>query len=881
MKNKNQRKFNEDNYKKISNELIKNSNLSKEDLLSKFNCTENGLNSTEVEKRIEKYGFNEINENKKDSIFMQFIKSFMNYFNLVLVLIAIISYFTNVVLVAPGQASWSQIIIIIVLILVSGIISFTQEFKSGLAAEELKNLVTTTCSVKRDGKDFEEIDMKNLVVGDIVKLAAGDMIPADLRILECKDLFISQSALTGESEAIEKFSYNTDSKNNIGDLSNICLLGTNVISGSALGAVIGTGETTYFGSMQKNLNTVDEQTSFDKSVEKISKLLLKFMLVMVPIVFVINWIDKGSFVQALLFAVSVAVGLTPVMLPTIVSANLAKGAVKMSKKKTVVKKLKSIQNFGAMDVLCTDKTGTLTEDKIIVEKHLNLNGEEDHRVLMYGYLNSSFQTGLKNLMDLAIIEFGKAQGFKYLDAVFDKIDEIPFDFNRRRMSVILKGKEENQGRIITKGALEEMLSISKYVELNGHTYELTKERREKVLSTSKKLNAEGMRVIGVAKKDNMPLSTDFGIKDESEMTLIGFIAFLDPPKESAKTAIKALNNYGVDVKILTGDNEIVTKKVCSEVGLNVNNIVLGNHIDDLSDKELFDLSKNTNVFAKLNPMQKARIVRVLKENGKTVGFMGDGINDAIALKESDVGISVDTAVDIAKEAADIILLEKDLMVLEEGVIEGRKIFANITKYLKMTISSNFGNTISVMVASIFLPFLPMLPLEILLQTLIYDITQIVIPWDKVDEEYLKVPRKWDGADIVKFTVIVGPTSSIFDQTTFLLMWFVFGCTTAAKVPMFQTAWFIEGLATQVLVVYMLRTEKVPFFQSNASWQMNVGIILSLAIGWILPYTAIGSIVGMVPVPLIYFAYIAFVIVAYCTLTQLVKMWYIKRYKNWL
>ena len=881
MKNKNQRKFNEDNYKKISNELIKNSNLSKEDLLSKFNCTENGLNSTEVEKRIEKYGFNEINENKKDSIFMQFIKSFMNYFNLVLVLIAIISYFTNVVLVAPGQASWSQIIIIIVLILVSGIISFTQEFKSGLAAEELKNLVTTTCSVKRDGKDFEEIDMKNLVVGDIVKLAAGDMIPADLRILECKDLFISQSALTGESEAIEKFSYNTDSKNNIGDLSNICLLGTNVISGSALGAVIGTGETTYFGSMQKNLNTVDEQTSFDKSVEKISKLLLKFMLVMVPIVFVINWIDKGSFVQALLFAVSVAVGLTPVMLPTIVSANLAKGAVKMSKKKTVVKKLKSIQNFGAMDVLCTDKTGTLTEDKIIVEKHLNLNGEEDHRVLMYGYLNSSFQTGLKNLMDLAIIEFGKAQGFKDLDAVFDKIDEIPFDFNRRRMSVILKGKEENQGRIITKGALEEMLSISKYVELNGHTYELTKERREKVLSTSKKLNAEGMRVIGVAKKDNMPLSTDFGIKDESEMTLIGFIAFLDPPKESAKTAIKALNNYGVDVKILTGDNEIVTKKVCSEVGLNVNNIVLGNHIDDLSDKELFDLSKNTNVFAKLNPMQKARIVRVLKENRKTVGFMGDGINDAIALKESDVGISVDTAVDIAKEAADIILLEKDLMVLEEGVIEGRKIFANITKYLKMTISSNFGNTISVMVASIFLPFLPMLPLEILLQTLIYDITQIVIPWDKVDEEYLKVPRKWDGADIVKFTVIVGPTSSIFDQTTFLLMWFVFGCTTAAKVPMFQTAWFIEGLATQVLVVYMLRTEKVPFFQSNASWQMNVGIILSLAIGWILPYTAIGSIVGMVPVPLIYFAYIAFVIVAYCTLTQLVKMWYIKRYKNWL
>lgn len=881
MKNKNQRKFNEDGYKKISNNILENSKLSKQDLFLKFDSSDAGLNDSEVSKRIETYGLNESAKEHKDSIIVQFAKSFMNYFNLVLVLIAIISYFTNVALVPASQASWSQIIIIIALIFVSGIISFTQEFKSGLAAESLKNLITTTSSVKRNNNDFSEINMVNLVVGDIVKLAAGDMIPADIRILECKDLFVSQSALTGESEAIEKLSFNEDSNTNIGDISNVCLLGTNVVSGTAIGIVIGTGENTYFGSMQKNLNSVDEKTSFDKSVEKISKLLLKFMLVMVPIVFIINWVDKGSFVQALLFAVSVAVGLTPVMLPTIVSANLAKGAVKMSKKKTVVKKLKSIQNFGAMDVLCTDKTGTLTEDKIIVERHLNLNGEEDNRVLLYGYLNSSFQTGLKNLMDLAIIEFGEKKGFKNLNEAFDKIDEIPFDFNRRRMSVVLKEKEDNSAKIITKGALEEMLSISKYVELNGHTYELTDELAEKVLSKSKKLNAEGMRVIGVAKKSDMDPNTEFSINDESDMTLIGFLGFLDPPKESAKNAIKALNNYGVDVKILTGDNEIVTKKVCSEVGLNVDNIVLGNDIEDISDEALFKLAERTNVFAKLNPMQKARIVRVLKANGKTVGFMGDGINDAIALKESDVGISVDTAVDIAKEAADIILLEKDLMVLEEGVIEGRKIFANITKYLKMTVSSNFGNTISVMVASIFLPFLPMLPLEILLQTLIYDITQIVIPWDKVDEEYLKTPRKWDGADIVKFTVIVGPTSSIFDQTTFLLMWFVFGCTSAAKVPMFQTAWFIEGLATQVLVVYMLRTEKIPFFQSNASWQMNIGIIASLAIGWTLPYTKLGAIVGMVPVPLIYFVYIAFVIIAYCTLTQFVKMWYIKKYKNWL
>lgn len=881
MKNKNQRKFNEDGYKKISNDILENSKLSKKDLFLKFDSSNAGLNDSEVSKRIETYGLNESAKEHKDSIIVQFTKSFMNYFNLVLVLIAIISYFTNVALVPASQASWSQIIIIIALIFVSGIISFTQEFKSGLAAESLKNLITTTSSVKRNNNDFSEINMVNLVVGDIVKLAAGDMIPADIRVLECKDLFVSQSALTGESEAIEKLSSNEAGHTNIGDISNVCLLGTNVVSGTAIGIVIGTGENTYFGSMQKNLNSVDEKTSFDKSVEKVSKLLLKFMLVMVPIVFIINWVDKGSFIQALLFAVSVAVGLTPVMLPTIVSANLAKGAVKMSKKKTVVKKLKSIQNFGAMDVLCTDKTGTLTEDKIIVERHLNLNGEEDNRVLLYGYLNSSFQTGLKNLMDLAIIEFGEKKGFKNLNEAFDKIDEIPFDFNRRRMSVVLKEKEGNSAKIITKGALEEMLSISKYVELNGHTYELTDELTEKVLSKSKKLNAEGMRVIGVAKKSDMNLNTEFSINDESDMTLIGFLGFLDPPKESAKDAIKALNNYGVNVKILTGDNEIVTKKVCSEVGLNVDNIVLGNDIENISDEVLFKLAEKTNVFAKLNPMQKARIVRVLKANGKTVGFMGDGINDAIALKESDVGISVDTAVDIAKEAADIILLEKDLMVLEEGVIEGRKIFANITKYLKMTVSSNFGNTISVMVASIFLPFLPMLPLEILLQTLIYDITQIVIPWDKVDEEYLKTPRKWDGADIVKFTVIVGPTSSIFDQTTFLLMWFVFGCTSAAKVPMFQTAWFIEGLATQVLVVYMLRTEKIPFFQSNASWQMNIGIIASLAIGWTLPYTKLGAIVGMVPVPLIYFVYIAFVIIAYCTLTQLVKMWYIKRYKNWL
>ena len=817
---------------------------------------------------------------RKLLFFIQFIKSFINPSIFVLAAIACISIFIKIILASPKDRSWTEVIIIAIMISISGIISFSQEYKSGKAAEQLKALVTTTCAVKRHGNDFLEKDMDYLVPGDIVKLAAGDMIPADIRIINCKDLFISQSALTGESEPVEKYSTFDLNIKNISDLKNICLLGTNVISGSAIGVVIATGQNTYFGTMDKSLSGDREKTSFDKGVDSVSKLLIRFMFVMVPIVFIINWIDKGNFLSALLFAISVAVGLTPEMLPMIVSANLAKGALAMSKKKTVVKKIAAIQNFGSMDILCTDKTGTLTIDKIIVERHLDVNGNEDDRVSRHGYLNSYYQTGLKNLMDLAILEFGREKEFNSLEDKYEKIDEIPFDFTRRRMSVVLrdqKGKEQ----LITKGAVEEMLSISTLTEYDGKIVPLTDALKEKVMKQVEKLNSEGMRVIGISQKNELPDDHTFSIQDESEMVLMGFIGFLDPPKESAKRAINALNNYGVNVKILTGDNDIVTKKICKDVGLNVDNILLGSDIDNMTDDQLLKVSENTTVFAKLAPVQKAKIIKVLQNSGKTVGFMGDGINDAIALKESDVGISVDTAVDIAKEAADIILLEKDLMVLEQGVIEGRKIFGNIKKYIKITASSNFGNVFSVLIASIFLPFLPMLPVQLLLQNLIYDISQVVIPWDNVDEEFLKKPRKWNADDIGRFMVWFGPTSSIFDILTFITMWFIFGWNSMSNQAAFNTGWFIEGLATQVFVVYMLRTRKIPFIQSNPAKQIVLCTSLAILVGFILPFTSVGKVLGFVNIPLIYFVFIIMVIILYCLTSQFVKKIYMKKFNTWL
>lgn len=876
--NQRKKEFNQEYFKKITNEIHCNSELSNEELFKKFNSSPNGLTKEQVDKNISTYGKNDTRDDKNEPVIIQFFKSFLNAFVFVLVIIGIITYLTSIAFVPKSQQSWSQIYIIVVLILVSGIITFTQEFRSEKAAESLRKLIKSACFVKRDNKNFSKIDTKDLAVGDIVKLQTGDIIPADLKILECKDFFVSQSTLTGEAEPIEKHILNHSNSSEIGEYTNICLLGTNVVSGTATAIVIGTGENTYFGAMQDSLQETDPETNFDKSVKKVSKMLLKFMAIMVPLVLVIDWYQTKSFTSSLMFAASLAVGLTPEMLPTIVSENLAKGAVRMAKKKTVVKKIGSIQNFGSLEILCTDKTGTLTEDHIKVEECMDISGNHSDRVLKYAYINSVSQNGLQNVIDFAIIEAANERNFdNTVKNKINKLDELAFDFNRRRMSVLINENDNNT--LITKGAFEEMLQACKYVEINGEILEIDNKVIRNLKERVDYLNSEGMRVIGVAKRTLD--KTSLTLKDESEMTLIGFIGFLDPPKESTKEALEALKNYGVDVKILTGDNEVVTQKVCNQVGFEITGILLGNDIKNMTDNELRNAALKTNVFAKLNPIQKARIVRVLKNADKVVAFMGDGINDSIALKESDIGISVDTAVDIAKESADIILLEKDLMVLKEGIIEGRKVFANTTKYLKLTASSNYGNSLSVLMASIFLPFVPMLPIELLVQNLIYDITQIFIPWDNVDEELIAKPRKWDSKEIGKMMIVFGPTNSLFDLITFLTMWFIFGCTTNATAPLFQTGWFIEGISNSVFVLYALRTEKVPFFQSNPSWIFNLSIIVTVIFGWALPYLPIGRAMGMVYITPWYLVYIFVLMIIFCMLCQFTKKIYMKRFNRLL
>ncbi|MGL5577351.1 MAG: magnesium-translocating P-type ATPase, partial [Sarcina sp.] len=684
---KKKKEFDKSIFDKVAKSLQDYSVYSDTDLLNKLGSSDKGLDEEGVSKNLKKYGKN-INTGKKErNVFAQFFMSFVNPFSAVLVIIAIISYLTGVAFVPKSQQSWSQIYIIVFLILTGGVIQFTQEYRSGKAARALENFVKTTCLVKRDDKPFEKIETKDLVVGDIVKLQTGDMVPADLKILECKDLFVSQSALTGESEPIQKLIVNNSTSSEVGDYTNICLQGTSVESGTAIAVVIGTGKNTYFGAMQASLDEADPETDFDRSVRQVSKMLLKFMFVMVPLVLVIDWYQTKSFLDSLMFAASLAVGLTPEMLPAIISENLAKGAVRMAKKKTVVKKINSIQNFGSIEILCTDKTGTLTEDHIRVEECIDALGNTSDEVLKYAYINSVSQNGLQNVIDFAIMDAAKEKSIdNMIHNKFEKIDELAFDFNRRRMSVLIN--ENEISKVITKGAFEEMLSISKYVEMNGELLEINDKITYDLKKKIEKLNLEGMRVIAVAKKQLSKNTLSF--EDESEMTLVGFLGFLDPPKETTKEALDALDYYGVHVKILTGDNELVTKKVCEQVGFKITGILLGADVAQMTDAELASEALRANVFAKLNPLQKARIVRVLKNADKVVAFMGDGINDAIALKESDVGISVDTAVEIAKEAADVILLEKDLMVLKDGIIEGRKVFANTTKYLKITASSNYG-----------------------------------------------------------------------------------------------------------------------------------------------------------------------------------------------
>lgn len=852
---------------------------------SYLQTTRLGLTRAEVEDRQLTYGKNEVVHEQKKNPFIVFIKTFINPFIGVLTGLAVISLVIDVLMAEPGEQEWTGVVIIAVMVVCSAILRFWQEWKANEATDSLMKMVKNTCLVKRAGSGEEELDITELVPGDIVFLAAGDMIPADLRIIESKDLFISQASLTGESEPIEKFPEVKEKqyrKGSIVELDNICYMGSTVISGAAQGIVFETGNRTFLGTIARNLTGHRATTAFDKGISKVSLLLIRFMLVMVPFVFFINGFTKGDWFEAFIFAISVAVGLTPEMLPMIVTANLSKGALSMSKKKTIVKNLNAIQNFGAMNILCTDKTGTLTCDKIVLEKYINADGSNDEskRILRHAYFNSYFQTGLKNLMDKAILSHVKELKLEHLKDAYTKVDEIPFDFIRRRMSVVIEDKQGKR-QIITEGAVEEMLSICSHTEFNGEVQSLTDKLKVKAQKISEEMNRKGMRVLAVAQKSYIEKAGNFSVSDEKEMVLIGFLAFLDPPKPSAAEAIKQLHEYGVEVKILSGDNDIVVKAIGRQVGIDTSYSLTGPDIENMDEATLKERVKTTTCFSKLTPLQKTQIISILQEQENTVGFLGDGINDAAALRQSDIGISVDSAVDIAKESADIILLEKDLMVLEDGVLEGRKTFGNINKYIKMTASSNFGNMFSVMFASAFLPFLPMMPIHLLIQNLLYDISQTTIPFDRMDPEFLRKPRRWDASDLKRFMIYIGPISSIFDIVTYLVMWHVFGCNSPEHQSLFQSGWFIEGLLSQTLIVHMIRTRKIPFIQSHATWPVIGMTTLVMVIGIVIPFTSFGASIGLQALPLSYFPWLVGILLSYCVLTQLVKNWYIRKFSGWL
>ncbi|MGL6017150.1 MAG: magnesium-translocating P-type ATPase, partial [Gibbsiella quercinecans] len=745
-----------------------------------------------------------------------------------------------------------------------------------------KAMVSNTATVIRSdaltGKSEQvELPIAQLVPGDIIKLAAGDMIPADLRLLTAKDLFISQAALTGESLPVEKSAAPRNLADDPLECQNLCFMGTNVVSGTALALVIGTGGNTYFGQLAQRVTSQDEQpNAFQSGIAKVSWLLIRFMLVMTPIVLLINGYTKGDWWEAALFALSVAVGLTPEMLPMIVTSTLARGAVKLSRQKVIVKRLDAIQNFGAMDILCTDKTGTLTQDKIVLERHTDVFGENSARVLHYAWLNSFYQTGLKNLLDVAVLSCAEVNGQPQALQQYRKVDEIPFDFERRRMSVVVT-KDAQYHELVCKGALEEMLAICSHVRHNDEVIPLSDTLLARIRRITDDLNQQGLRVVAVANKILPAQSEEYGVADESDLILEGYIAFLDPPKESTAPALAALKQNGVTVKILTGDNELVAAKVCQDVGLQADRVLLGREIERMDDAELAQALADTTVFAKLTPLHKERLVQLLRKQDHVVGFMGDGINDAPALRAADIGISVDSAVDIAKEAADIILLEKSLMVLEQGVIEGRRTFANMLKYIKMTASSNFGNVFSVLIASAFLPFLPMLPLHLLIQNLMYDISQIAIPFDNVDDDQITRPQRWNSADLGRFMVFFGPISSIFDVLTFALMWWVFQANTVEMQTLFQSGWFVEGLLSQTLIVHMIRTRKIPFLQSRPSWPLLVTTLLVIATGVGLTFSPLAGFLQLQALPLGYFPWLIVILAGYMVMTQCVKGCFARRY----
>ena len=847
-----------------------------EEFVKENNFKKRGLTTAEARNNLAKYGKNMMKQKKPKQWYNYLLESLFSTFNLILLGIVVVLFYTDVILSEPP--SYANIIVILILIFASTMLEFFEVYRSNKAAEKLKSLVSVKASVIRNGK-VTKVQSSEVTVGDVVVLSAGDLIPADLRIIEAKDLYVVQSSLTGESDSVKKVAESEQNGKieDITDLDTICFMGTNVMSGSAKGIVFRVGDDTYFGKIADNITDEKPKTSFQQGIENVSKLLIRFMAVLIPITFIANAAKHGT-ITAFTFAVAIAIGITPLLLPVILSSSLAKGATRMSKKKTIVKKLDSIQSFGAMNILCTDKTGTLTEDKIVLEKYLDIKGEEDTRVLKHAFLNSYFQTGLKGNIDEAVIARTAKTELKGIEENYEKIDEIPFDFSRRRLSVVVSDGKKKQ--LITKGAVEEILSICTLVDYKGEVSEITKEIKQNILKITKELNKQGLRVVAICQKNDIEGIESFSVKDECKMVLMGFIGFLDPPKESAKDAIARLNKDGIRVIVLTGDNEYVTKAICEKVNINTDKIILGSKIEKLSDTALKRHLKKTNVYAKLSPIQKARIVRVLKEAGNVVGYMGDGINDAPSMHNAEVGISVDTAVDITKETADIILLEKDLDVLTDGVIEGRKTFGNLLKYIKMAVSFNFGEVLSVLIASVLLPFFPITPIQLLVQSLIYDIGQLSIPYDNVDKEYLEKPRVWNIKSLKRFMLYMGPTSSIFDLIVFASLWFVFGLR-MPDAALFQSIWFSYGVVSNLVGLHIIRTSKTPFIQSNASKAVYATSIILSVVAIAIPFTFIGRYIGLTAIPFKYFSVILCVPILYCFLASFVKRRYIKKYGEWV
>lgn len=862
--------------KDLLNQYLEIAKLDVQHTLKRFHTSNQGLRSDEAKKRLKENGNNIIVNQKKKRWYHFLIKSILDPFIIVLLILSFSTY-----IIATSNTDYVGSFIILIIAFISTLIRFTQEYHSHLSALKLKGLIKTRANVRRGSQNLKEVDVEKLVLGDIVHLSAGSIIPSDCRIIECKDLFISQALFTGESMPIEKHvDYIESTNKGIADISNICLMGSTVISGSAVVVVINSGTKNYIGLVASSIKEEKEETNFDRGVKSVSYTLIKYMVIIVLAVFFINGIVKKDWLEALLFAISVAVGLTPGMLPMIVNTNLAKGASLLARKKTIVKNLNAIQNLGAIDILCTDKTGTLTENRIVLQKYFNSDGEEDLSVLEYAYFNSFFETGVKNIIDRAIIDYANNTEAKKVANNYQKIDEIPFDYERRIMSVVVSDKEDNH-ILVSKGALENIMSISSYVMKDKKIVELTDDIKKKITSDVNKLNQEGMHVISVAiKKERVDIKT-FTKKDEKGLTFVGYIAFLDPLKKDAKESLLALKKNGIDIKILTGDGSEITKTICSQVGIDTTKIMLGEEVDSLSIDELKVRAEECDIFTRMTPLQKNKVIDALQANGHVVGYMGDGVNDAPSLRSADVGISVNTATEIARASSDIILLERDLMVLKDGVIAGRRIFGNIIKYMKMTLSSNFGNMFSVLVGSVFLPFLPMLPIQILIQNMLYDLSQTSLPWDDVDNEFLIKPQKWDIGDLERYMKSIGIVSSVYDLITYLVLWFVLGYSTINSQSYFQTGWFMEGLISQTLIVYFIRTSKIPFIQSRPNKMVILTTLTAVACSIIIPFLPFANLLGFDVPGMDFYLILPAILILYFLSVEIIKNRYIKRYHKWL